>query len=94
MANSYTKANLVNKIHADTGLRKVDAERALVAALDGIRGSLAGGDKVTLVGFGTFSVGERAARTGLNPRTKAPIQIAASKVVKFKPGKSLKDGVN
>lgn len=91
---SYTKADLVNKISADSGLKKADAEKALVAALEGIRGALAGGNKVTIVGFGTFSVGERAARKGLNPRTKKPIDIPASKVVKFKPGKALKDSVN
>ena len=91
---SYTKADLVNKISADAGLKKADAEKALVATLEGIRSALADGNKVTIVGFGTFSVGERAARKGLNPRTKEPIEIPASKVVKFKPGKALKDSVN
>ncbi len=91
---SYTKADLVNKISAEAGLKKADAEKALVATLEGIRSALADGNKVTIVGFGTFSVGERAARKGLNPRTKEPIEIPASKVVKFKPGKALKDSVN
>jgi DNA-binding protein HU-beta len=94
MSSSYTKAELISKISADTGLKKADAEKALMAALDGVRDALAGGNKVTIVGFGTFSVGERAARKGLNPRTKETIDIPSSKVVKFKPGKALRDSVN
>ena len=94
MASSYTKAELISKISGDTGLKKADAEKALMAALNGIRDALSDGNKVTIVGFGTFSVGERAARKGLNPRTKEVIDIPASKVVKFKPGKALRDSVN
>jgi DNA-binding protein HU-beta len=70
------------------------AGRALEAIVGGIRGSLRKGNAVTLVGFGTFSVGKRAARTGRNPRTNEPIKIKAAKVVKFRPGKALKDSVN
>ncbi|HJN77474.1 MAG TPA: HU family DNA-binding protein [Myxococcota bacterium] len=90
---SVTKAQLVNQIADAAGITKSSAEKALAAAIGGIQGALAGGDKVTLVGFGTFSVSERAARTGRDPRTRQPIQIAASKGVRFKPGKALKDAV-
>jgi DNA-binding protein HU-beta len=94
MANSVTKAELVSTIASEAGLKKVDAERALSALTGAIQGALAGGQKVTLVGFGTFSVGSRRARMGRNPRTKAPMQIPASKTIKFKPGKAMKDAVN
>ena len=90
---SVTKAQLVNQIADAAGITKSSAEKALAAAIGGIQGALAGGDKVTLVGFGTFSVSERAARTGRDPRTRQPIQIAASKGVRYKPGKALKDAV-
>ena len=94
MANSVTKADLVSHIAAEAGLKKVDAERALSAMTGAIQGALAGGMKVTLVGFGTFSVASRRARMGRNPRTKAPMKIPAQKSVKFKPGKAMKDAVN
>lgn len=94
MANSVTKADLVAAIAADAKIKKVEAERALSATLDAIRNALVGGRKVTLVGFGTFSVSSRSARMGRDPQTKKPIKIAASKTVKFKPGKAMKDAVN
>ncbi|MCP4810399.1 MAG: HU family DNA-binding protein [Proteobacteria bacterium] len=90
---STTKADLVNHIAAEAGIKKTEAEAALNALTNGIKSALANGDKVTLVGFGTFSVSERAARTGRNPRTKEPLHIPASKGVKFKSGKTLKDAV-
>ena len=89
-----TKADLVAHIASETGLRRADAERALEAITVGIRSALADGQKVSLVGFGTFKVSHREARTGLTPRTKEPIQIAASNSVRFKPGKALKEAVN
>ena len=70
---------------------KKDAERLLNAAIDAITASLANGDKVQLSGFGTFEVRERAERQGINPRTREPITIAASRSIVFKPGKALKD---
>jgi DNA-binding protein HU-beta len=94
MSDSYTKNDLVNHIAASAGIKKVQAELALAAVTDGVREALAGGKKVTLVGFGSFSVSERAARQGRNPQTKAPMLIPASKTVKFKAGKALKDSVN
>ncbi len=93
MSNSVTKADLVSAIANQAGLKRTDAEAALVATIQAVQGALAGGNKVTLVGFGTFSVAERKAKTGRNPQTKKPIQIAARKVVKFTAGKALKDSV-
>jgi len=90
---STTKSDLVNHIANAAGIKKTEAEKALNALTEGISNALANGDKVTLVGFGTFSVSERAARTGRNPRTKEPLHIPASKGVKFKSGKALKDAV-
>jgi len=94
MANSVTKADLVAAIAAEAGLKKVEAERALKATTGAIQGALVDGKKVTLVGFGTFSVSHRAARMGRDPQTKQPIHIPASNTVKFKPGKAMKDAVN
>ena len=94
MANSVTKADLVTKIAAETGLKKVDAEKALEAMTGAIQGALQDGKKVTLVGFGTFSIADRKARMGRDPQTKKPIRIPASKAVRFKPGKAMKDAVN
>jgi len=88
-----TKADLVNAMAEKAGLSKTDAEKALKAFLDAVTEGLKAGDKVALVGFGTFSVGERAARTGKNPQTGAKIKIAAAKSPKFKAGKALKDAV-
>ena len=88
------KAELIDAIAASAGLSKADAGKALDATLAAITGALKGGDSVSLVGFGTFQVKERAARTGRNPQTGATIQIAAAKVPGFKAGKALKDAVN
>ena len=88
------KGDLVDLIHAKVGGTKVAAEEALKATIESISDALFTGDSVTLIGFGTFSVAERSARTGRNPQTGAPIKIAAKKAVKFSPGKALKDGVN
>jgi DNA-binding protein HU-beta len=89
-----TKADLVNSIAEKAGLSKADAEKALKAFTDAVTEALKAGEKVSLVGFGTFSVGERAARTGQNPQTGAKINIPAAKVPKFKAGKALKDSIN
>lgn len=83
------KTDLVNAIAEKANLTKIDAKNALDATLGAIAEALAKDDKVALVGFGTFSVTEKAARTGINPRTKEKIEIAARKVVKFKPGADL-----
>jgi DNA-binding protein HU-beta len=89
-----TKADLVNSIAEKAGLSKADAEKALKAFTDAITDAMKAGEKVSLVGFGTFSVGARAARTGQNPQTGAKINIPAAKVPKFKAGKALKDAIN
>jgi len=88
------KSELIDAIASGAEMSKAGAGRALDAALGAITGALTSGDTVSLVGFGTFSVKERAARIGRNPRTGKSIQIAASKNVGFKAGKSLKDSVN
>ncbi|MDD2370945.1 MAG: HU family DNA-binding protein [Firmicutes bacterium] len=87
------KGELVSSVAADAGLSKKDAEKAVAAVFDSITEALAQGDKVQLVGFGTFEVRDRAARTGHNPKTNESIQIPASKVPAFKAGKALKDTV-
>lgn len=88
------KGDLINKIADSADITKAQAMEALNAVLDGIGEALDSGDKVTLVGFGTFSVSRRDARTGRNPQTGETIKIAAKNVVKFKPGKELTDKVN
>ena len=88
------KVELVEAVVEKAGLTKADATRAIDATFEAITEALKQGDKVTLVGFGTFGVSERAAREGRNPRTGAPVQIAASKAVSFKAGSALKDSVN
>lgn len=88
-----TKADLVNAIAEQAGLSKADAEKALKAFTGAVTQALKAGEKVSLVGFGTFSVGQRAARTGKNPQTGAKIKIPAAKSPKFKAGKALKDAV-
>jgi Bacterial nucleoid DNA-binding protein len=88
------KSELIDAIAADAGLSKADAGKALDATLNAVTGALKGGDSVSLVGFGTFQVKDRAARSGRNPQTGATIQIAAAKVPGFKAGKALKDAVN
>lgn len=87
------KGDLVNAMAAGSGLSKADAERALDAMIDAIKTELQKGGEVALVGFGVFVVRERAARSGRNPRTGEEINIAASKVPAFRPGKVLKDAV-
>ena len=88
------KSDLVDAIAESAGLSKADAGRALDAFVETVTSTLKGGDGVSLVGFGTFSVRDRAARTGRNPRTGETIQIKASKNPAFKAGKALKDAVN
>ncbi|MDE6082911.1 MAG: HU family DNA-binding protein [Muribaculaceae bacterium] len=83
------KTDLVNEIAAKAGLSKIAAKAALDATLESIAQALANEDKVQLIGFGTFAVVEKPARTGLNPRTKEKIEIPARKVVKFKPADGL-----
>ncbi len=83
------KTDLINEIAAKAELSKVDAKKALDACLESISQALANNDKVTLIGFGTFSVTEKSARTGINPQTKQKIEIPARKAVKFKPGAEL-----
>ena len=87
------KAELIAAVAEKAGLSKKDSEAAVNAALDAITAALQEGDKVQLVGFGSFEVKSRAARTGRNPKTKEPIEIPATKVPVFKAGKALKDRV-
>ncbi|WP_296627275.1 HU family DNA-binding protein [uncultured Negativibacillus sp.] len=89
-----TKAELINAVAQKTELSKKDSEKAVVAVIDAISEALAAGEKVALVGFGTFEVKERAAREGINPRTKEKIEIPASKLPVFKAGKTLKEVVS
>ncbi len=88
------KSELIDAIAASADLSKADAGRALDAVVESVTGALKNGDQVSLVGFGTFSVKQRAARTGRNPRTGEEIQIKAANVPGFKAGKALKDAVN
>ncbi|MFZ0928657.1 MAG: HU family DNA-binding protein [Syntrophobacteraceae bacterium] len=88
-----TKAELVAKIASEVGVAKSLAEKAVDGFVVAVSGALSGGDKITLVGFGTFSVGARSQREGRNPRTGEKIKIPASKVVKFKAGKTLSEKV-
>ena len=88
------KAELVAAVAERTELSKKDAEKALKAFVDGVAEELKKGEKIQLVGFGTFEVSERAAREGRNPANGQPMQIAASKAPKFKAGKALKDAIN
>lgn len=88
------KTELIEKIAAASGLPKTDAKKALDATVAAIKEALIAGDKIALVGFGTFSVNERPAREGVNPATKEKIQIAAKKVAKFKAGAELADALN
>ncbi|MDX2478669.1 MAG: HU family DNA-binding protein [Gammaproteobacteria bacterium] len=88
------KSEMIDMVAEAADISKAAAGRAVDAVFDGITGSLKGGDSVTLVGFGTFSISDRAARSGRNPRTGETIQIKASRMPKFKAGKALKDAVN
>ncbi len=87
------KGDLINAIATETDMSKSGAEAVLNAFVSSVTGALKGGDKVTLTGFGTFSISNRAARMGRNPKTGEPIQIKASKVPKFKAGAGLKVAV-
>jgi DNA-binding protein HU-beta len=89
-----TKSDLVNVIAKKTGKTKSAASDIIDSILDAIKTALKKGDKVTLVGFGTFEIAKRAARSGVNPRTRQKIKIKASKAPRFKAGKALKDAVN
>ncbi|MDP3823277.1 MAG: HU family DNA-binding protein [Burkholderiaceae bacterium] len=88
------KSELIEHIAKQADISKAAAARALEAVIGGVKTSLKKSNSVSLVGFGTFSVGKRAARSGRNPRTGATIKIKAAKVPKFRPGKALKDAVN
>ncbi|WP_203361887.1 HU family DNA-binding protein [Bacillus sp. REN10] len=87
------KTDLINQVAEAAELSKKDATKAVEAVFDAIQSTLANGDKVQLIGFGNFEVRERSARKGRNPQTGEEIEIAASKVPAFKPGKALKDAV-
>ena len=87
------KGQLVEAISRDARITKTQAQEALDAFVKNVQRSLKGGDKVTIVGFGTFSASNRAARMGRNPQTGQPIRIAAKKVAKFSAGKALKEAI-
>lgn len=87
------KTELINKIAENAGISKADAKKALEATVDTIKQALIAGDKIQLIGFGTFAVSERPAREGINPATKEKIQIPAKKVAKFKAGAELADAL-
>ena len=88
-----TKAELIGAVAEQAGMTKKDSEKAVTAVIDVITAALVKGDKVSLVGFGTFEVKDRSARNGINPRTKEPMPIPASKLPAFKAGKALKEAV-
>ena len=89
-----TKAQIIDAVVAKADFKKKDAEAAVNAVFEAVTESLAKGEKVQVVGFGTFEVKERAARTGINPRTKKAIKIDASKTLSFKAGKAMKELLN
>lgn len=88
------KSELVDAMASESGLTKADAKKALDGFISAVGNSLKGGDKISLVGFGSFSVSQRAARTGKNPRTKEAIKIPAKNVIRFKAGSELSSNVN
>jgi DNA-binding protein HU-beta len=88
------KSDLIEAMAADAGISKAAAGKALDSMMANVKSTLKKGDKISLVGFGSFSVGQRAARDGRNPQTGKPIKIPARTVVKFKAGTELKDAVN
>ena len=88
------KTELIEKIAAGASISKVDAKKALDAAVAAVKDALIAGDKVSLVGFGTFNINERPAREGINPATKEKIQIEAKKIIKFKAAAELADALN
>ncbi len=87
------KAQLIDAIAEKSGLTKADAKKALDAFVEATTDALKNGDRVALIGFGSFAVSTRSARTGRNPQSGAPIQIPSKKVVKFKPGAELTDAI-
>ncbi len=89
-----TKAELISAVVEKSGFSKKDSEKAINAVIDSITDALANGDKVQIVGFGTFEVRERAAKEATNPRTKEKIKVPAKKAPAFKAGKALKDAVD
>ncbi|OGU16050.1 MAG: DNA-binding protein HU [Geobacteraceae bacterium GWC2_53_11] len=89
-----TKAELISSVAEQAGLKKVEAEKAVAAFIASVTAALKSGDKLSLVGFGTFSTAKRAARKGQNPQTGKKIDIPAATIPKFKPGKTLKEAVN
>lgn len=91
--NMLNKTDLINQVSESTELSKKDVTKAIDAVFEAIAGALQNGDKVQLVGFGNFEVRERSARKGRNPQTGEEIEIPASKIPAFKPGKALKDGI-
>ncbi|MFV0290492.1 MAG: HU family DNA-binding protein [Mangrovibacterium sp.] len=91
--NNMNKSELIDAIAAKSGLTKADSKKALDAFMDATGEALKSGDKIQLIGFGTFSTSERAAREGRNPQTGATIKIAAKKVVKFKAGAELENNL-
>ena len=88
------KTELIDKIAQGAGMTKGDAKKALEATVEAIKGALVAGDKVQLVGFGTFAISKKPAREGINPATKQKIKIAAKKVAKFKAGAEFAEAVN
>jgi DNA-binding protein HU-beta len=88
------KSELIDKIANDAGITKAAAQRAIESIIEGIGGTLRKGERTTLVGFGTFTVSKRKARTGRNPQTGATIEIPAKKSVRFRAGKELEDLLN
>ncbi len=88
------KAQLIDAIAGESGLTKADAKKALDSFITVTSDALKGGDRISLIGFGSFSVSERSARTGRNPQTGKEIQIAAKKIIKFKAGSELSEAVN
>ena len=88
-----TKTDLIAQVAANTEMSKKNAELAVNAAFDALANALTEGEKISISGFGTFEVRERAERQGINPRTREPITIAASRNIVFKPGKALKDSL-
>lgn len=88
------RTELITEMSQKTGITKKDTEASLVAFMDTVMETLAKGDRIGLVGFGSFEVSERAAREGINPQTKEKIMLSASKTTKFKPAKAFKDRLN
>jgi DNA-binding protein HU-beta len=89
-----TKSELISAVAEESGLKKAEAEKAISAFISAVTSALKQGDKLALVGFGTFCTSTRAARTGKNPQTGDKIEIPSAILPKFKPGKALKDAVN